>query len=308
MSAATLHGVSYLDFSVALAYGYQTNTLGDVLIDDATDATQIWIGGDVNDARDPNYFHCNNNVSSPINGQLLRGRPGQILQLMAGNSAPLNVSSAGGVIPTTPFMAALVNDGTTPIVKGYIDGVEILSGTPQAGDYLDRLYVGGGRTGGDTVFSHSDYMEAIKLATPKKLTAAELADIAALQEAGSYTSRWKSVASAGVGSASVEVSATIPAGTSAALTVYEDSDDDGIANGSSSVALSDGVQTYGLPGIVGGTGKAYRFKFEPSTTDRGVGASIIYVAISPGEGVGAPADNFQAVRAAVLMRMRAAQA
>lgn len=61
--------------------------------------------------------------------------------------------------------------------------------------------------------------------------------------------------------------ASIPANTSLSVTVYEDTDQDGVAENSTSQSIDDGTNTYVLSGFAGGEGNDYWLTIEPSTSD-----------------------------------------
>ena len=68
--------------------------------------------------------------------------------------------------------------------------------------------------------------------------------------------------------------AVIPAGTGITVTVYEDTDDDGIANNSASQAIATGTNVYTLTGFSNTAGAKYSFKADFTSSDSAQAATL----------------------------------
>lgn len=81
--------------------------------------------------------------------------------------------------------------------------------------------------------------------------------------------------------------ASVPAGTGITVTVYEDTNNDGTAEYSTSQAIADGTQSYTLTGFAGGAAK-YRIEVDLTSTDRALAPWLDSATVTQASGKGFP--------------------
>lgn len=182
---------------------------------------------------------------------------GDVIGGFGSNSASYATTLSTG----TWYHFAMTGDGSTARV--YLDGTEVATFTYTFGDAALGYLIGARNyPSGPSRFVNGEISDV--MVWTRALSASEVQTIYDTGTSGSLTTATVQDDGEAI---DVETTATIPTSTSADLTIYQDTDGDGVAENSETVSVAGGTNTTSLTAFQAATGATYWADLATSTSD-----------------------------------------